>query len=133
MKTKLLTSFLLVVGLVMICAPVFAHHGSRISYDLTKPVTMKGTVTSFEWQNPHVFLSYDVKDASGAVKNWGIELAENPKMLMTTRGWTKDTLKPGDEVTATLFASKAGTPRGILSKLVFHDMMIYENNMRGAE
>jgi hypothetical protein len=133
MKTKLLASFALIVGLVMACSPLFAHHGSRISYDLTKPITMKGTVTSFEWQNPHVFLSYDVKDASGKVTNWGIELAENPRMLMTTRGWTKETLKPGDEVTATLFASKAGTPRGILSKLTFNDKQIYENTMRGPE
>jgi len=46
---------------------------------------------------------------------------------------TKETLKPGDEVTATLFASKAGTPRGILSKLELNGKTIYENNMRGAE
>jgi Family of unknown function (DUF6152) len=133
MKMKLLTSCALVVGLVMVCAPVFAHHGSRVSYDLTKPVTMKGTITSFEWQNPHVFLSYDAKDASGNVTNWGVELAENPRMLINSRGWTKDTLKPGDEITATFFASKAGTPRGILSKLELNGKMIYENNMRGPE
>src|SRR3954470_20469107 len=110
MKPKLLASFALFIVLVMACSPLFAHHGSRISYDLTKPITIKGTVTSFEWQNPHVFLSYDVKDAAGKVTNWGLELAENPRMLTTTRGWTKETLKPGDEITATFFASKAGTP-----------------------
>jgi hypothetical protein len=133
MKTKLLPSMALLGVLLMACTPLFAHHGSRISYDLTKPITMKGIVTSFEWQNPHVFLSCDVKDASGKVTNWGIELAENPRMLTTSRGWTKDTLKPGDEVTATLFASKAGSPRGILAKLMFNDKQIYENTMRGPE
>ena len=86
MKMKLLTSCALVVGLVMVGAPVFAHHGSRVSYDLTKPVTMKATVTSIEWQNPHVFLSYDAKDDSGNVTNWGVELAETPHQLAFAAG-----------------------------------------------
>jgi Family of unknown function (DUF6152) len=132
MKMKLLTSCALVVGLVMVCAPVFAHHGSRVSYDLTKPVTMKGIVTSVEWQNPHVFFSYDVKDDSGNVVNWGAEMAETPHQL-TTRGWTKDTLQPGTEITTTVFPSKAGAPRGIVSKLVLNDKVIYENKMSGPQ
>jgi len=132
MKLKLLVSCALVVGLVMVCAPVFAHHGSRVSYDLDKPVTMKGTVTSLLWQNPHVFLSYNVKDDAGTVTDWGAEMAETPHQ-MTVRGWTKNTLKSGDEVILTVFPSKAGTPRGLLSKLVLNDKMIYEINMRTAE
>jgi hypothetical protein len=132
MKLKLLVSCALVVGLVMVCVPVFAHHGSRVSYDLDKPVTMKGTVTSLLWQNPHVFLSYNVKDDAGTVTDWGAEMAETPHQ-MTVRGWTKNTLKSGDEVTLTVFPSKAGTPRGLLSKLVLNDKMIYEINMRTAE
>ena len=132
MKLKLLVSCALVVGLVMVCVPVFAHHGSRVSYDLDKPVTMKGTVTSLLWQNPHVFLSYNVKDDAGTVTDWGAEMAETPHQ-MTVRGWTKNTLKPGDEVTLTVFPSKAGTSRGLLSKLVLNDKMIYEINMRTAE
>lgn len=132
MKLKLLVSCALVVGLVMVCVPVFAHHGSRVSYELDKPVTMKGTVTSLLWQNPHVFLSYSVKDDAGTVTDWGAEMAETPHQ-MTVRGWTKNTLKSGDEVTLTVFPSKAGTPRGLLSKLVLNDKMIYEINMRTAE
>src|SRR5579864_932322 len=91
----------LLMGLAMVGTPAFAHHGSRASYDLNKPVTMKATVTSISWQNPHVFLSYDVKDDSGNVANWGAEMAETPHQL-GLRGWTKDTLKPGDEITATV-------------------------------
>ena len=132
MKLKLLVSCALVVGLVMVCVPVFAHHGSRVSYDLDKPVTMKGTVTSLLWQNPHVFLSYNVKNDAGTVTDWGAEMAETPHQ-MTVRGWTKNTLKSGDEVTLTVFPSKAGAPRGLLSKLVLNDKMIYEINMRTAE
>ncbi len=132
MKMKLLTCCALVIGMVMVCAPVFAHHGSRASYDLTKPVTMKGTITSIEWQNPHVFLSYDVKDDSGNVTNWGAEMAETPHQL-GTRGWTKDTLKPGNEITTTVFPSKAGAPRGLISKVVLNDKVIYDNKMAGGQ
>ncbi len=120
------------MALAMVGAPVFAHHGSRASYDLNKPVTMTATITSISWQNPHVFLSYDVKDDSGKVTNWGAEMAETPHQL-GLRGWAKDTLKPGDEITATVFPSKAGTPRGLMSKVVFHDKVIYEANMRAPE
>jgi Family of unknown function (DUF6152) len=120
-------------GLMMICAPVFAHHGSRISYDLNKPVTMKGTVSSFGWQNPHVFLGYDVKNDNGNVTNWGAELAENPHQLIANRGWDKDTLKPGDQITVTVFPSKAGAPRGLLSKLVLNDKVIYEADIRSIQ
>jgi hypothetical protein len=84
------------------------------------------------WQNPHVFLSYNVKDDAGTVTDWGAEMAETPHQ-MTVRGWTKNTLKSGDEVILTVFPSKAGTPRGLLSKLVLNDKMIYEINMRTAE
>lgn len=132
MKPKLLTFCALVVAVVMVCPPLFAHHGSRASYDLTKPVTMKGTVTVFGWQNPHVFLGFDVKDDNGNVTNWGAELAETPHVL-AMRGWDKDTLKPGDQIIVTVFPSKAGAPRGFLSKLLLNDKLIYEANMRTAE
>ena len=129
MKRKLLASCALIAGLIMACVPVFAHHGSRISYDLEKPVSMKGTVTSFGWQNPHVFLGFDVKGDSGNVTAWGAEVAENPHE-MTARGWSKDTLKQGDVITVTVFPSKVGAPRGLLSKLALNDKVIYEANMR---
>ena len=132
MKLKLLTLCTLILGTAVVCAPVFAHHGSRISYDLTKPMTMKGTVSSFGWQNPHVFLGFDVKDDSGTVTNWGAEMAENPHEL-AMKGWDKDTLKPGDQITVTVFPSKAGAPRGFLSKLVINDKVMYEANMRNVQ
>jgi hypothetical protein len=132
MKPKLLTLCTLIIGMAILSAPAFAHHGSRISYDLTKPMTMKGTVSSFGWQNPHVFLGFDVKDDSGNVTNWGAEMAENPHEL-AMKGWDKDTLKPGDQITVTVFPSKAGAPRGFLSKLVINDKVMYEANMRNVQ
>lgn len=132
MRLRILASCVFVAALTIVGTPVFAHHGSRISYDLTKPVTMKGTVSSFGWQNPHVFLGFDTKEDNGNVTNWGAEMAENPHQL-AMRGWDKDTLKPGDQITVTVFPSKAGAPRGFLSKLVLNDKVIYEANMRNVE
>jgi hypothetical protein len=123
MKIKLHVSCALIAALLVVSGSMFAHHGSRVSYSIDKPVTMKGTITSVAWQNPHVFISYDVMDG-GNVVHWDAEAAENPKML-TGRGWTKDTVKPGDEVTITVFPSKAGTPRGLLSKLSLNDKVLY--------
>jgi hypothetical protein len=125
MRIRLLAFCAMVLTLLMVCGALFAHHGSRVSYNLDKPLTMKGTVTAVGWQNPHVFISYDVKDDHGSVVQWGAEAAENPKMLID-RGWTKDKLKPGDQVTITVFPSKAGTPRGLLSKLALNDKVLYE-------
>jgi hypothetical protein len=126
-KIRLLSFCAMVAGLLMVSGPLFAHHGSRVSYNLDKPATMKGTVTAVGWQNPHVFVSYDVKDDSGNVVQWGAEAAENPKML-TARGWAKDSLKPGDQIMITVFPSKAGTPRGLLSKIVLNDKVLYQAN-----
>jgi len=127
MKIKLAVFLALLAAIMALSAPAFAHHGSRVSYSIDKPVTMKGTVTSIGWQNPHVFISYDVKDDSGKVTEWGAEAAENPKMLIG-RGWSKDSLKVGDQITITVFPSKAGTPRGLLSKIVMNDKVFYQAN-----
>jgi hypothetical protein len=49
------------------------HHGSRVSYDMTKELTMKGTVTEYQYQNPQIYIMYDVKDEKGDVVHWGVE------------------------------------------------------------
>jgi hypothetical protein len=102
-------------------APVAAHHGTNISYDRTKPVTFTGTVTEFRLANPHPQLYVDVKDDSGKVTNWGCEVAANPYQLMLS-GWTRqrsvNALKPGTAVTVTVAPSRAGTPVGVVLKIV---------------
>ena len=97
-------------------SPIFAHHGSHVSYDTQKSVVLKGTVTEFVWSNPHSQIYFDVKDDKGNAVNWGAETA-NPGNLAQS-GWTRNSLKPGDEVTVTVWPSKAGTPRGFLLKIV---------------
>jgi hypothetical protein len=76
---------------------VLAHHSAATAYDTSKKITLRGTVTKLEWQNPHVFYYIDVADASGMVTNWAIE-ASTPNQLYRN-GWRKDDLKIGEVVT----------------------------------
>ena len=112
---------LVTVGLLTICLPLVAHHGTNISYDRSKPVTMRGTVTEFRFANPHPQLFVDVKDSSGNVTNWGCEIAANPYQLILS-GWTKqrstNELKAGTVVTITVAPSRAGTNAALLIKVV---------------
>ena len=124
MKRKLLTSLVLLVSLLAVGSQVSAHHGSRISYDMTKTVTVQGVVTEFDWVNPHVYFLFDVTDDKGKVIHWAAET--NPPGNLAQSGWNKNFLKPGDKVTVTVWASKAGTPTGFLSKLVKADGSVVE-------
>jgi hypothetical protein len=98
---------LVAMSLVTSSMPVFGHHGTGVAYDQTKPTVVKGTVTEFGWKNPHAQLFIDAKDASGNVQHWAVEM--NSPGVMTRQGWTRRQFKPGDEVTITVYPSKAGT------------------------
>ena len=83
---------------VLAARPAVAHHSFPAEFDITKPVTLAGTVTKLEWTNPHAYVYVDVQDAqTGAVTNWAIEMG-SPNGL-TRLGWTRNLLKPGDAVT----------------------------------
>jgi hypothetical protein len=110
-----LSAGLLVAGASM----ALAHHGSRISYDMNKMVTVKGVITEFDWTNPHVYFLFDVKDDSGKVVNWAAET--DPPSTMTRYGWNKNYLKVGDQVEVTVWPSKVGAPRGFMAKLTKAD------------
>ena len=109
MRKKLAAIFIGVLGLLVISVPLFAHHGNA-SYDSTKTVTVKGTVTDYIWSNPHVFLKVDAKEKNGKTSHWIIE-AQNP-LSQTEVGWTKNTFKPGDEVIVEVIPAKNGQPIG---------------------
>jgi hypothetical protein len=115
MKSKLVKSFGLAIGLLMICVPMFAHHGGS-EYDTKNLVTLKGTVTEFHWANPHCQVFFDAKDDAGKVVNWGIETLA-PAVLKRA-GWSPDTLHPGDQITITFAPSMRGTPVGVIRKIV---------------
>ena len=101
---KLLAVFTAAVFLV-ICCPVFAHHGSA-AYDNTKLVTLTGTVTDFEFIQPHPIISLDVKDDHGSVAKWSIEMT-SPNHLVRY-GWNGKKLKLGDEITVSGHAARNG-------------------------
>ena len=110
MKTPVGTA--LAAGLLM-CVSVGAHHGTG-TYDSTKSVTLSGTVTEFNFTNPHAALFFDVKDASGKLVNWAIEM--NSPGVLRRAGWTKATFKAGDQITITVRPAKAGTPVGLINR-----------------
>ena len=109
MGNKLAAISVVVVGLLAVSVPLFAHHGNA-SYDSTKTVTVKGTVTDYIWSNPHVLLKLDAKDDAGKTQHWIIE-AQNP-LSQTQVGWSKDTFKPGDKVVVEVIQAKNGLPVG---------------------
>lgn len=74
-----------------------AHHSFASEFDAAKKLKLSGTVTKVEWRNPHTYFYVDVKGDDGAVHNWAMELG-SPNVLMR-RGWTRDSLKIGDQVT----------------------------------
>jgi len=118
MKSNRIAALLMVFVLLTMSAPLFAHHGQS-AVDLNTKVTLKGTVTNFEWVNPHAHFSFDVKDESGKIQNWTMELT-TPLMLQRI-GWSRTILKPGDPVTATFYPAKNGSPIGILDNVVLAD------------
>ena len=111
MINKVRTISFVVVVLLMVSIPLFAHHGNA-AYDAATTVTVKGTVTGYIWANPHVFVKLDGKDDSGNTVHWIVE-GQNPVSMMAI-GWTKNTFKPGDEVEIDAMQAKNGNPIGFL-------------------
>jgi Family of unknown function (DUF6152) len=103
------TCAILVVSIFVLGVPLFAHHGTGVAYEVDKLITLKGTVTEWIWSNPHCGILLDVTDEQGNVVHWGAELG-NPHML-SSAGFNKDLLKPGDKVTIVGHPSRSGAPR----------------------
>ena len=112
----------LLTGMASLGIPhsVFAHHG-RASYDATKIFTLMGTVSSFQFSNPHAQLFLDVKDDKGKIEQW-IGEGTSPNML-AREGWNRKTVKPGDMITVTGHASRNGTNNLRIEKVVLPNGM----------
>ncbi len=99
------------IGMVIAARPLIAHHSFAAEFDAAKPFTLTGTVTKVDWMNPHSYFYIDVIDEqTKAVTNWAMELG-SPNGLMRA-GWTRNTLKVGDEVTVEGSLAKNGSPTG---------------------
>jgi len=114
-KIKLAAIFVLLAVVLAISAPLSAHHGNA-AMDAGKKLVLKGTVTDWLWANPHSVLGFDVKDDSGNTVHWSAE-ANNPAD-MVERGWTKNAIKIGDQVTVTVEPVKNGKPVGRILQVV---------------
>ncbi len=115
----------LVLGLALMfaalfaSAPLMAHHGET-NYDTDKLVSVKATVTDFQFINPHVQIYLDAKNDKGEIEKWTCE-ARSPAMLVRNGDWDKNTLKPGDVITVIGFKSKNGANILRLKKIVLAD------------
>ena len=101
---------------VMFSGPAMAHHGVA-GYDMTKTVTVHGTVTKFDWSNPHVVVYLDAKSDGGEMLHWTIEFASPVHMVRA--GWSKNSMKAGDDIVIDTHPSRNGAPVGITSTITF--------------
>ena len=118
MRMRVIGTLAVAVGLLGVSVPVFAHHGTAV-LDTSKTLTMKGTVTEWDWSNPHCLLQFDIKNEGGQVVHWIAE-TQNPAEMFSL-GWAKASFKPGDEVTVSLLPVKNGHPYGRIKQVVLPD------------
>jgi hypothetical protein len=117
----------LTIGLLVLSGRSFAHH-SWGAYDLTKWITLKGTVSQFNWSNPHISIEVEVRDERGGLQKW---MAGGPSPSRMNRGgWDKDTVKPGVEITVTGNPARDGSPMMRLGKVTLsngQELIVYGN------
>jgi hypothetical protein len=118
MKFGLLAYIVVAAGLTFGSLPLSAHHGTA-EYDNTKTISMQGTVTALQYLNPHALILFTVKDDKGQTAEWTAEL-QSPNLL-SRRGWSRSTLKPGDQVIITGRPVKNGAKAMTGQKVVFTD------------
>jgi hypothetical protein len=112
MNSKVARLTLSTLVLLALSAPALAHHGTS-RYDLDKTVTLSGTVTGFDWGNPHCLVHLDVKSEKGEVQHWTLELAS--PFTMAHAGWSKDSIMLGDMLVAQTHPARNGLTLGISS------------------
>jgi len=105
-------------------SPALAHHSFSM-FDMEKRVTLTGTVTAFEWTNPHAYIEIDVADDKGGVKHWSIELG-SPSILQQS-GWKFSSLKKGDKATLVISPLKSGQSGGFLNTATLPDGRVLGN------
>lgn len=114
----ILAAAMIAAGLCAAPIPAFAHHGTA-EYDNSKTISLQGTVTALQYLNPHALILFTVKDDKGQTTEWTAEL-QSPNLL-SRRGWSRSTLKPGDQIIVTGRPVKNGAKAMAAQKVVFTD------------
>ena len=109
------------IGLAVACAATaaHAHHSFAVYFDSSKEVTIEGKVTAFRFTNPHGIIVLDVVDAQGRTREWRAET--NAPVVLQRRGWTRTSVKAGDEITVEGWPSRDGKPYMRLRRAVRAD------------
>lgn len=113
---RLFTSCVLAAGFAV---PLLAHHSPASMYDVSRTVTIEGTVGGVEWLNPHAQFILNVSDAAGKVVSWKVELP--PPNALTQRGWKKADLKTGDHVSVVVWIARDGSSAADTRSLTLPD------------
>src|SRR5689334_16671474 len=98
-----------VLSLVAAVVPMLAHHSIAAEYDDKKPITIKGTVTKFDWTNPHVYVYVDVREANGKLTTWAFEFNSKLDLKRSGNGWNRDLVQVGDAVTVEGILARDGS------------------------
>ena len=119
MKTIACSFLLVVVAVLSGGGRALAHHSFAAEFDAQKPVTLKGTVVKWEMINPHGWITIEVTGSDGTTVQWMIETS-NPNGLMRL-GWSKRSLKPGDEITVEAYRAKDGSNTANAARITLAD------------
>jgi hypothetical protein len=125
-----LSFLILTAGIFLVLNAVYAHHGVA-HYDMKKTIVLTGTITAFDWGNPHCLVHMDVMDDTGHFQHWTLEMSSI--FAMSKRGWSKDTVKRGDQVVAETHPAQNGTPLGISSSPDFALKFVINGKEIGKE
>ena len=116
MEKRLFLTSIVAILVLAAAGPSFAHHGTA-GYDMSKTITLTGTVAKDDWSNPHITLLVDAKDEKGQTQRWSLELSA--PLLMKRFGWSSTTMKPGDQIVAEAHPSRNGALVGISGTATF--------------
>ena len=125
-----LTTTLIGLGLAGLSLPSLGHHGSNVVYDLTQSITVSGTVTEFQFINPHVQVLFDVTSEDGSIVNW-LGGMSSSSGLADSEDWNGNTLNPGNEITIIGAPARNDAPSIWVEQILLNGEPMLQNRYTG--